>query len=257
MLIHDFDKETEPLIRLENFYGEPKHLVKKCLVIFSSELHRILTETYECTQIGLITACNGSTPIYRMNYEGEEIAFYLTGIGAAVASGTCYEVHWQTGATQFMMFGSCGSLDREKTTGHFIIPTEAYRGEGTSYYYAEPADYITVSNSKRLMHIFDELQVPYVAGKIWTTDSMLRETVGLVKKRKEEGCIAVEMEVAGVQAMCDFYGLELYNFLEAGDVLEESGYDTKDLHGANHNVQKLHIALEVLKRIDPKEQERR
>ena len=246
MLIHDFDTETEPLIKLENFYGEPKHLVKKCLVIFSSELHRTLLETYECSQIGLITACNGNTPIYAINYAGEDIAFYLTGIGAAVASAFCYEVHWQTGATQFMMFGSCGSLDREATTGRFIIPTEAYRGEGTSYYYAEPADYIPVSNSKKLESIFEELQVPHVTGRIWTTDSMLRETLGLVKKRKEEGCIAVEMEVAGVQAVCDFYGLELFNFLEAGDVLEESGYDTKDLQGANHNIQKLQYPIRAL-----------
>ena len=50
---------------------------------------------------------------------------------------------------------------------------------------------------------------------------MLRETVNLVRKRKEEGCIAVEMELAGVQAISDFYGFELYDFLVAGDVLIE------------------------------------
>ena len=78
---------------------------------------------------------------------------------------------------------------------------------------------------------------------------MLRETVGLVQKRRREGCLAVEMELAGVEAVCDFYGLELFDFLEAGDVLEESGYDIKDLPGANHNLGKLMIALEVAKRI--------
>lgn len=82
-------------------------------------------------------------------------------------------------------------------------------------------------------------------GKVWTTDSMLRETKGLVEKRKAEGCIAVEMELAGVQAVCDFYGLELYNFLEAGDVLEESGYEVKGLYDANHNLGKLYISLEI------------
>ena len=61
--------------------------------------------------------------------------------------------------------------------------------------------------------------------------------------------MAVEMELAGVEAVCDFYGLELYDFLEAGDVLEESGYDIKDLPGANHNIGKLTIALEIAKRI--------
>lgn len=53
------------------------------------------------------------------------------------------------------------------------------------------------------------------------------------------------MEVAGVQAVCDFYGLELYDFLEAGDVLEASGYEVEGLHGANHNFGKLYLALET------------
>jgi len=78
---------------------------------------------------------------------------------------------------------------------------------------------------------------------------MIRETKGLVAKRKAEGCIAVEMEVAGVQAVCDFYGLELYDFLEAGDVLEASGYEMEGLHNANHNFGKLFIALEIALRV--------
>ena len=84
---------------------------------------------------------------------------------------------------------------------------------------------------------------------MWTTDSMLRETKGLVARRKSEGCIAVEMELAGVQAACDFYHLELYDFLEAGDVLEESGYEVTGLARANHEVGKLFVALKIAHRI--------
>ena len=78
---------------------------------------------------------------------------------------------------------------------------------------------------------------------------MVRETRGLVSKRKNEGCIAVEMELAGVQATCDFYDLELYDFLEAGDVLEASGYEVEGLRDANHDFGKLYIALEVALRL--------
>ena len=74
---------------------------------------------------------------------------------------------------------------------------------------------------------------------------MLRETKGLVAKRKEEGCIAVEMELAGVQALCDFYGLKLYDFLEAGDVLADSCYEISGLNAANHDLGKLYLALEI------------
>lgn len=249
MIIDCYDPETEPIISLKDFYGEQKHLVDTCLIIFSDEIHRHLLNTYKCEQISALKACNGDIPIYKMNYKGKDIAFYLTAIGSALAACMCYETNWLVGATKFIMFGSCGSLDREKTEGKFILPTQSYRGEGCSYYFKAAADYIEIRNSHKLAAVFDELGAPYVLGKVWTTDSMIRETKGLVAKRKEEGCIAVEMEVAGVQAVCDFYKLELYDFLEAGDVLEASGYEVEGLHGANHNLGKLYIALETALRV--------
>ena len=249
MIIHDFDPETPSMIDMEAFYGPQKHLVDKCLVLFSKEIHDHLLGRYDCAVIGRIGACNGYTPIYSFQLEGEMVAFFLSAIGSALASGFCYEVHWQTGATKFVMFGSCGSLNGEVTRGKYIVPTEAYRGEGASYYYAPPADYICIQSADRVAAVFDELGAPYVKGRVWTTDSMIRETVGLVQKRKAEGCIAVEMELAGVQALCDFYGFELYDFLEAGDVLAESGYDAAGLQSANHHLGKLSLGLEILKRI--------
>lgn len=249
MIIHDFDRETPSMIDLKAFYGPQQHQVDKCLILFSKEIHGHLLSQHDCTIIGRIGACNGYTPIYSFSLDGEPVAFYLSAIGSALASGSCYEVHWQTGATKFVMFGSCGSLDGAATRGRYIVPTEAYRGEGASYYYAPPADYIGIKNADRVAALFDELGAPYVQDRVWTTDSMLRETVGLVNRRKQEGCLAVEMELAGVQALCDFYGLELYDFLEAGDVLAESGYDAAGLHSANHHLGKLELALEILKRI--------
>ena len=74
---------------------------------------------------------------------------------------------------------------------------------------------------------------------------MMRETRNLVEKRKQEGCIAVEMELAGVQAACDFYGLQLFDFLEPGDVLDQESYDHSLLASANHDERKLVIALEI------------
>ena len=160
-------------------------------------------------------------------------------------SSQCHLASWLTGASKFIMFGSCGSLDRTTTQGRFIIPTQSYRGDGCSYYFAAPSDYIDIAASKELSIIFDKLSVPYITGKIWTTDSMIRETKGLVRKRMEEGCIAVEMELAGVQSVCDFYNLKLYAFFETGDILDTNGYEAKGLNNANHSLNKLYIALET------------
>lgn len=249
MIIDCYDIETEQIISLRDFYGEQKHIVDRCLIIFSKELHTHMLENFNCEEIGVITACNGNTSVYKTNYKGTDVAFYLTAVGSAAAASQCYEVSWVTGASKFIMFGSCGSLDKEKTNGKFIVPTESYRGDGCSYYFAPPSDYVTVKNSQKLSNLLNNLGVPHVRGKVWTTDSMIRETRGLVAKRKEEGCIAVEMELAGVQATCDFYDLELYNFLEAGDVLEAGGYQVNGLAAANHNLGKLYIALEIARQI--------
>ena len=249
MIIHDYDPDSAPIVDLACYYGPPKKLVEKCLILFSEQLFEQQLHSHDCRVIGQIGACNGATNIYGFRHAGEEVAFYLSAIGSALASGSCYEVHWQTGATKFVMFGSCGCLDREKTRGRYILPTESYRGEGASYYYAPPSDYLPIRQADRLAAIFDELSVPYIRGRVWTTDSMIRETAGLVRKRRQEGCLAVEMELAGVEAVCDFYGLELYDFLETGDVLEEGGYEAEGLPSANHDPEKLRIALEVIQRI--------
>ena len=225
MITDSYDIETEPMINLFDFYGRRGDFADICLIIFSKEIHRHLLDSYESEIIATMPACNGDTHIYKTTYKGVTITFYLSGIGSAVASSQCHLASWLTGASKFIMFG--------------------YRGDGCSYYFAAPSDYIDIAASKELSIIFDKLSVPYITGKIWTTDSMIRETKGLVRKRMEEGCIAVEMELAGVQSVCDFYNLKLYAFFETGDILDTNGYEAKGLNNANHSLNKLYIALET------------
>ncbi len=249
-MVNDFyDMDSEPIVTLESFYGPKQHLLEKCLIIFSKTIYDHLLQQYPCKQIAQISACNGEIPVWSFLHKQQEIAFYLTPIGSALAGGTLVEVSYLTGANTFIMFGSCGSLDNSQTDGKFIIPTQAYRGEGFSYYFAEPKDYIDIPNAPKLAGIFSDLQIPYVLGRVWTTDCMLRETVNLVARRRAEGCIAVEMELAGIQAACDFYGFALFDFLAAGDVLTVGDYDVSGLSDANHNLDKLQIALQIAERI--------
>ena len=178
-----------------------------------------------------------------------KIAGYLSHIGSAMAGGDVIEVNWITGASKFIMFGSAGSLDSEATNGKFVIPTESYREDGLSYNYAAPADYIEIKNSDVVKRIFDELKLPSIQGRVWTTDALYRETKAKLKARKAEGCIAVEMELAGVESVCDFYGWNVYDFLVTGDVLDQAIYDVSGLANANHNMDKSYIAIEIAKRI--------
>lgn len=249
MITDSFDNETRTLIRLEDFYGEQAHLTDCCLVTFSGLLHAELLRRFSCRRIAVIGSANGETPVYGFEHFGRTLGFYLSPIGSTMAAQFCIEANWVCGATRFIMFGSAGSLDAKKTAGRFILPTEAYRDEGMSYHYAPPADYLAVPGHRALAPIFRELGVPYTEGRVWTTDAFLRETAGQVARRRAEGCLAVEMELAGVQAVCDFHGFSLYAFLEAGDSFSADGYTPEGLRDANHSTLKLQLALEIARRI--------
>ena len=48
MITDCYDIETSPIITLADFYGEKKHILDLCLIIFSKEIHNYLLNTYEC-----------------------------------------------------------------------------------------------------------------------------------------------------------------------------------------------------------------
>lgn len=249
MIIDSYDRQTAPIVTPGAFYGEQKHLCDICIVIFSKVIFDHVLASIPCEKIAEIGACNGAVPIYAMTHQNKKIAFYLSGVGSTAAATDVIEANWLTGATRFIMFGSAGSLNQQATAGKYVIPTEAYRDEGMSYHYAEPADYITIAEAETVAAMFDALKIPYVKGRVWTTDALYRETRGLMNQRVQEGCIAVEMELAGVQAVCTFHGFKLYNFLVTGDVLDEPEYRYADLYHANHAHDKFHLALEIALRL--------
>lgn len=249
MITDSFDNKSEPLITVESFVGPQKHLCDVCILTFSDVILEEMRTRFALREVDVLRTANGDRPVYLFAYEDKTLAVMLCGIGAALTGGQVEELNWIIGATKFVMFGSAGSLNREATAGRYVIPTEAYRDEGMSYHYAPPADYIAIKNADRVEAIFRELGLPYVSGRVWTTDAFYRETRNQFEKRKAEGCLAVEMEVAGVEAVCDFYGFELYDFLVTGDVLDAPVYENDGLHSANHDLDKLDIALEIARRI--------
>ncbi len=249
MITDSFDCKSEPLMTPESFIGSKRHLADVCILTFSHVIVKEMQARYALREIGEIRSVNGNRPIYLFDLDGKPIVFFMTSVGATCAGTDVIELNWITGATQFILFGSAGSLNRAATTGKYVIPTEAYRDEGMSYHYAPPADYIQIGKADNVAAIFDALRLPYVKGRVWTTDAFYRETKDQVAARQKEGCIAVEMELSGVQAVCDFHGFELYDFLVTGDVLDAPVYENDGLHSANHDLDKLDIALEIAKRI--------
>ena len=249
MIVNSYHNEKESLFSPEAFLGEKKYICDTAIATFSCEIFNAVTERYPHEKVAQVGSANGHRPVYLLDINGKSVVFYMSSISACLAGNDIIEVQWQTGIKNLIISGSCGALDSEATDGKYIIPTQAYRDEGMSYHYAKPSDYMDIRNSGRLAGIFEKLKLPYVQGRIWTTDAPYRETQTAFDKRKKEGCIAVEMELSGIQAVCDFHGIELYPFLVTGDVLDGEKYIPDGLTEANHSLDKFFIALKIWENI--------
>lgn len=69
--------------------------------------------------------------------------------------------------------------------------------------------YMSLVSAPGAAACLEEKRVSYVTGRTWTTDAVYRETSGKAERLRKDGCIAVEMELAGMQAVCEYHGLAL------------------------------------------------
>lgn len=224
-IINSYVKEGKPLIEVADVYQKSDIKFDSFIVTFSKRIIELLLNKnlIEVVLPESIRSISENYPIYR--FVGTNIGIMKTSIGAPIASLLVAEVAAITDCKKCVIFGTCGSLDKNIAPTTLIVPSACYRDEGTSYHYMEPSDYIDIKNYKEVAKYLDELGLNYVVGKSWTTDAFYRETDIEMKKRKEEGCVVVEMELAAVEAVCRYYGVEVYPFLYRADNLDAKNWD--------------------------------
>ncbi len=247
MITNSFDSKSEAIINTQIKENAVK--VDACIATFSYVIEDYVLKKFECEPIASLHCATGKVPIYLINYKGKKFAFYKTGIGAPLTVGLIEETLAELVCNKYILFGGAGCLDKEIARGKIMVPTEAYRDEGTSYHYKKASDYLTIKNSSVVAEFMEKFSIPYVLGKTWTTDAFYRETKNNFQKHKADGCISVEMESAGVQAMCDFRGLDFYTFFSSGDLLDAPQWDERrpiGVHtGTQHDSLLFDIALEL------------
>lgn len=225
MITETFDDRSPAIInpvRKENAYA-----ADACIITFSHEIEKYVAEKYASGEIASLWCASGRTPVYLIRRGDRKFAFYRTYVGAPITVGLLEDAAAELDCDKYILFGGAGCLNKEIAHGRVMIPTAAYRDEGTSYHYAPASDYVEIKNAQTVAACMRENQIPCVLGKTWTTDSFYRETRNNFEKRKADGCISVEMECAGVQAMCDFRGLDLYAFFTGGDLLDAPEWEER------------------------------
>ena len=247
MITDSFDNKTEAIINPVPKADAPE--VDACIVTFSHVIEKFVLENYETKQIASFWFATGETPIWEIEYRGKKFAFYKTYVGAPACVGSIEDTLSVLRTKRYIVFGGAGCLNKEIAHGRVMVPTEAYRDEGTSYHYMPASDYVRIENADRVAAFMEKAGIPYVLGRTWTTDSFYRETRGNFEKHKADGCISVEMECAAIQAMCTFRGLQYYSFFTSGDLLDAPKWDQRkkegQTKGTQHDTGHFDIALEL------------
>ena len=248
-LFDTFDPDSPEIIFAASHHPPLEGFPETIVITFQDETFRVLEQLCP-TEVVAKHHAGRDIPIYRLNWNGRSIGICQTLLGGPGTAGLLEEA-LAMGAKKVLLYGSCGVLDSALVAGHFILPTAAYRDEGVSYHYLPVGDYVDIPTAERLGEIFDGLNLPYVKGRVWTTDAFYRETRNNMAKRKADGCVAVDMECASAMAVGQFRGAEVYQFLYAEDSLDGDAWDRRTMGAVpTSSYEKyLRVALEVASRL--------
>ena len=203
---------------------------KTMVITFSDHLFREIVDIYGAKKLCALPGC-ATVNIYSFELGGKKLLTYQSPVGAPAAVGAIEEV-LASGVDNVVAFGICGALT-DIPTRNLVVPTKAYRDEGTSCHYAEKSDFVEVINSDKVAAHLTEIGAKFVKGGVWTTDAFYRETRSRAEYMKSNGCVAVDMECSALQTVCSFRGKNFYTFFITADSLAGDEWQPNYILGEN------------------------
>lgn len=244
MLLEEFDTNKNAVINAFDMIKPIEDFPKIAVSCFSYVTFDRLLKELNGVPIESIGTANMNIPVYKVIYDGTEIALFMSYVGAAGCVAILENI-FAMGVEKIVLFGTCGVLSGDIKDCSIIIPTVAMRDEGTSFHYAHASDEIQVNKKYKddFIKILEQHNCSYTMGKVWTTDACYRETREKVNRRKESGCICVDMECSAVAALADFRDKEVFHFFYAADNLDNEEWDARSLSNSAEILEKDRIAL--------------
>ena len=218
-----------------------------CITTFSESIIKDFVEKNTARVIANLYSANGIIPVYEIEYADKKMGLFLSRVGAPACVAGLEEII-ALGAQKVVQFGCCGILNQSIADGKIIVPSSALRDEGTSYHYFPASEEIDADSSSVdiAVRCLKRHKIPYVVGKVWTTDAIYRETPEAVRERKMQGCIAVEMECSASLAVAKFRKIPMIQFFYGADNLDSDQWEIRDLtdYGLSFRDKYMTIALE-------------
>ena len=225
--ILEFDPERKAYIEPSEII-KPLDVPEHCVICFFSEVIEKIAREKNARILKRNAWEDGPHPLYEIDYAQRRLAFFHPGIGGPLSAALLEEVIG-FGCRKFITVGGCGVLATDLAVGKLIVVDSAVRDEGTSYHYAPPAREIAAQSAVigAIERTLQERTIPFITGKTWTTDAPYRETRAKIARRRDEGCLTVEMEAASLMAVAAFRGTDFGQILYAGDDLSGEKWDNR------------------------------
>lgn len=143
-------------------------------------------------------------PCYHTDLDAFELAGQTVGIvGCAVGAPFAVliaEELFACGCRLLLSVTSAGQIVPAGPTPYFVVIDRALRDEGTSYHYAEPAEFGVADPALVTMaaEALNSAGLRTIVGPSWTTDAPFRETAEAIEAARAKGILAVEMEAAAL-----------------------------------------------------------
>ncbi len=141
------------------------------------------------------------TELCNFQYHGRRFGIIGCAVGAPFAVLVAEEL-FATGCRFLISVTSAGRIVEMREPPYFVVIDRALRDEGTSYHYVPPAIWSAADKALATAVHADlgGFRVAVDHGASWTTDAPFRETATAIRRARDLGVLAVEMEAAALYA---------------------------------------------------------
>ena len=243
IILEEFDESKEAVVNPTDWIKPVPGMPRVVVSCFAKETFERMVSGFNGERIGETREANMVIPVYKTVCKGIPVGMYMSAVGAPACVSVAEEI-FAMGAEVIILFGTCGVLDKEIEDCSILIPDSALRDEGTSFHYVPASEEIAVNPRYRedFEEILQELGCKYTLGKTWASDGIYRETRRKMARRKEAGCICVDMECSAMAALARFRDKEVFQFFYAADNLDGEAWDIRSLENGVNLTEKDRIA---------------
>jgi uridine phosphorylase len=170
-------------------------------------------------------------PCYHTELDSFELGAHRVGIvgnavGAPFAVLVAEEL-FEAGCRFLVSVTSAGQIVPAGPTPYFVVIDRALRDEGTSYHYAEAAEFGEADPVlvKMADAALKAAGLRAVVGPSWTTDAPFRETAEAIDAARQRGILAVEMEASALYTFAKARGVRVLCIAQVTNTMGQSVQD--------------------------------